>query len=225
MTTDVLHTIRLYGVMGQKFGRVHKRKLDIGSPADAVNALMHTIPGFSRFLTRSRDMGLAFTVFAGKRNLEEGDLRAPTDEGEDIRIAPVLRGRKGGVFQIILGAVLIAASFIPLLAPVSPYLLSTGIAMVAGGVVQMLTPLPRATGSTDKNGQQANTSFNGPVNTVAQGNPLPVFYGGPMPVGSVVASAGIRVMEADYTPTPTTGSVGFMGGGGGHGFTASVRMA
>jgi predicted phage tail protein len=226
-----LRTIRLYGVMGRTLGRVHKRKLEIGSPAEAVQAMMHTVPGFSRFLTRSRDMGLAFTVFAGKRNLGEGDLRTPVEADEDIRIAPVLRGRKQGVFQVILGAVLIVVGLYigvqsgGTAGAIAQGLVATGIGMIAGGVVQMLTPLPRTTKSSDKPGQQANTSFNGPVNTVAQGNSVPVFYGGPMPVGSVVASAGIRVKESDYTPTPTVGSVGFMGGGGGSGFNGVARLA
>jgi predicted phage tail protein len=222
-----MRTIRLYGKMGQLFGREHKYRLDVGSPAEAVHALMHTIPGFSRFLTRSRDMGLAFAVFAGKRNIGKDDLRLPVDDDADIRIAPIPRGRKGGIFQIILGAALIyVGAFTEVFsAGTSTQLIIAGIGMVAGGVVQLLTPIPRATGSTDKNGQKANTSFNGPVNTVAQGNSMPVFYGGPMPVGSVVASAGIRVMESDYTPTPTVGSVGFMGGGGGKGFVGTARTA
>jgi predicted phage tail protein len=223
-----LRTIVLYGPLRRMFGRVHKRQLDIGSPADAVNALMHTLPGFRRFLIRSPQQGLGFHVFAGRRNLGESDLYTPVEAGEEIRIAPVLRGRKSGIFQIILGAVLIFVGAYTALFSfgTSTALVELGVSMIAGGVVQLLTPIARARGGgTDKPGQQANTSFNGPVNTVAQGNPIPVFYGGPMPVGSVVASAGIRVLESDYTPTPTNGTSGFMGGGGGSGFTASVRNA
>lgn len=205
--------------MGQKFGRVHRLQLDVGSPADAVRALMAMVPGFRRYLIGSRDAGIAFTVFAASKNVAEAELRMPVRTDRDIRIAPIPRGKKGGIFQIILGAVLIVAgAYVQYLSggtptPLSTGLINAGIAMVVGGVIQLLTPTPRVKGSSDRGAAKANTSFTGPINTVSQGNPNPVFYGGPMKVGSMVASAGIRVKEADYTPTPTSGTTGFMGGG------------
>ena len=53
---------------------------------------------------------MRFACFAGKRNLAEDELGLPV--GDDaIRIAPVLAGAKGGgLFQTILGAVLLAAA-------------------------------------------------------------------------------------------------------------------
>jgi predicted phage tail protein len=115
----------------------------------------------------SKDRGIGFAVFVGKQNITKDELSHPVGSDE-IRIAPVILGSKnGGVFNIILGAVLIAASFIPFLAPVAPYLLSTGVAMVAGGVAQLLTPMPKGLSAKDKPANTPNYSFNGPINTQA----------------------------------------------------------
>jgi predicted phage tail protein len=53
------------------------------------------------------------------------------------------------VFQIILDAVLIAASFIPFLAPVAPYMQAAGYSMITGGAIQLLTPHPKEIGIKD----------------------------------------------------------------------------
>jgi predicted phage tail protein len=185
----MLRTIRLYGVLGKLFGREHK--LAVNSAQEAIRALGVVIPGFKRFLMRSREDGLTFAVFVGKTNIEREELPFPA--GQDaIRIAPVLSGSKqAGLFQTILGAVLIAASyFIPGLGPtVSMALLSSGVGMALGGVVQMLSPqVGGLSSSSADNGQ--SYYFNGAVNSTAQGNPVPVVYG-EVWCGSSVVSSGI----------------------------------
>jgi predicted phage tail protein len=69
-------------------------------------------------------------------------------------------------------------------------LLPVGIAMVAGGVMQMLSPQAKGLGTQDSPNNRPSYSFNGPVNTSVQGNPVPLLYGR-MTVGSAVISAGI----------------------------------
>ncbi len=98
--------------------------------------------------------------------------------------------KRGGLFQIVLGAVLIAASFVPGLSAFAPVLLHMGLAMVMGGVVQMLSPQATGLGTGDTGDNGASYNFNGAVNTQAQGNPVPLLYGR-MIVGSSVISAGI----------------------------------
>jgi len=71
-----------------------------------------------------------------------------------------------------------------------------------------LTPLPKSSGGSDQ-----AFGFSGPVNTTAQGNPVPIGYGR-LIVGSVVISAEILASDiaVNYVP-PTAGGVG----GGIHG--------
>lgn len=189
--TPKVRTVRLYGQLRARFGK--EFRLAVASPAEAVRALSVQLPGFQAFLMGAKDRGMAFAVFAGQRNLAEDQLHDPP--GEDmIRIAPVLQGSKrGGVLQTIVGAVLIVAGMV-----LSAYgfgavgvpLTHAGIAMVLGGVVQMLSPTQKGLGAQDSPANKPSYAFNGPVNTQAQGNPVPVAYGDPW-TGSAVVSGGI----------------------------------
>jgi predicted phage tail protein len=205
---DTLRTIRLYGKLGTQFGRVHR--LAVESTAEAVRALCALVPGFERELMTSRDRGVRYACFLGKKNISKDEL-ALSGGTEEIRIAPVLVGAKaGGVLQFIAGAVLVVAGYIVTglsygwAAPVGGAMISTGIAMMAGGVIQMLSPQPRPSSS---NGPENGASYNftGAVNTTAQGNPVPVLYGR-MIVGSAVISAGILAQEQAYAGAPLPGS-------------------
>ncbi|UYC12846.1 tail assembly protein [Xanthomonas sp. CFBP 8445] len=186
--------VRLYGALRARFGK--EFRLAVASPAEAVRALSVQLPGFQAFLMGAKDRGMAFAVFAGRRNLGEDQLHDPP--GEDmIRIAPVLQGAKrGGTLQVIVGAVLIAAGYAlstlsgGSLAWIGVPLTNAGIAMVLGGVVQMLSPTQKGLGAQDSPANKPSYAFNGPVNMQAQGNPVPVAYGDTW-CGSAVISGGI----------------------------------
>lgn len=186
--TEALREVRLYGIAGTRFGRVHR--LAVSSTAEAVRALSVLVPGFRRFLLEARDNGLTFAVFNGRRNLSEDDLDAPVG-GDAIRIAPVIIGSKsGGLFQTIFGAALMVvgavASFYG--QPWGAQLMGLGASMALGGIVQMLSP--QQTGLAGVNDNGTSYYFNGPVNSAAQGEPVSLVYG-EMVVGSKVASSGI----------------------------------
>ena len=193
----MLKTIRLYGKLGYRFGRVHR--MDVASPAEAVRALCSQLRGFKQFLLDTKG---GYGVFVGKRNIGENELRDPSGD-EDIRIAPFAVGAKSEWVQIIVGVVLVVVGYILSFTPfaaLSAPLVNLGMAMIIGGVVQMLIPQPKTAGPNDKGENQASTQFSGPVNTQAQGNIVPVMYGGPMIVGSAVVSAGIEVKDNAYVP-------------------------
>lgn len=190
---DRLRTIRLYGLLGARFGR--KFRLAVSNPAEAVRALCVLLPGFQQYLMGAKAKGMEFAVFVGRQNLSKDQLRDPPG-GDDIRIAPVLMGAKrAGALQTIVGAVLIVVGAIFSYTPVGVPLMKLGVAMAAGGIVQMLSPPPTGLGAKDSPENTPNYSMNGAVNTQAQGNPVPVAYGGHdtkgMFVGSAVISGGI----------------------------------
>lgn len=122
-------------------------------------------PGFEKFMLESQEKGLRFAVFNGKENIGEEDLGKPA--GRDvIRIAPVISGSKRArLLHTIVGAVLIAVSFIPGFQGLAP----AGIALVAGGVIQMLSPQAKGLGTQDSPNNRPSYSFNGAVNTCVQG--------------------------------------------------------
>lgn len=190
VTTHEYRMVRLYGVLGAKFGRYHR--LVVSTPQEAIKALSVTIPGFERFLQTAKDRGLTFAIFNGKRNIGRDELEFfGTD---DIRIAPIIIGSKsGGVFQTILGAVLVVAGFVASFTPfaaASPYLYMSGASMMLGGVVQMLSPMQGGLAMRESPDNKPSYAFGGPVNTIAQGNPVPIGYG-KRRIGGAVISAGI----------------------------------
>lgn len=191
--TERLRTIRLYGQLGSRFGRSFR--LAVNSPAEAVRALCAILPGFQQYLTRAKENGMAFAVFVGKQNLTRDQLQDPPGN-EDIRIAPVLLGSKrGGILNIIMGVVLIVVGVYTN----NVNLIVQGAVMVVGGVAQMLGPQPKGLGSQDSAENKPNYSMNGTVNTQAQGNPVPLAYGGHdqkgMLIGSAVISGGIMAED------------------------------
>lgn len=213
-----LRTVRLYGRLGAQFGRVHALDLDSRTPAEAFQALCSQHPGLQAYLTNAGSRGEVYAVFVGKMNIGRDRLDFPAND--DIRIAPILRGSKrAGVLQTIVGAVLVVVGSVATVTNFyggsawGPYLTQAGIGLMAGGIIQMLTPMPRGIHAKDRGASEASYNFNGPVNTQAQGNPVPYFAGGPMKIGSCVISAGIDTLDTS-TYAPGSGP-GHMGGGGG----------
>ncbi|HAL21897.1 MAG TPA: phage tail protein [Stenotrophomonas sp.] len=191
--TERMRTVRLYGQLGSRFGRSFR--LAVNSPAEAIRALCAIVPGFQQYLARAKEQGMAFAVFIGKQNITKDQLQDPPG-ADDIRIAPVLLGSKrGGVLNIILGVVMIVVG----VWTQNYNLVYSGAVMAIGGVVQMLGPQPKGLGSQDSVENQPSYSMNGTVNTQAQGNPVPVPYGGHdtkgMLVGSAVISGGIMAED------------------------------
>ncbi len=191
--------VRLYGRLGQAFGRLFEFALDTGSISEAIRALSCQVPGFKMYLLTSEQRGLRYAVFIGKDNKSKEQLCEASSAG-DIRIAPVLRGAKNPWFQIVLGAVLIWTGVGGYIGSsmIASAVTSMGVAMVLGGVTQLISPTPKGQKQADKADNAPSYVFNGAVNTQAQGNPVPLGYGR-MIVGSAVASAGIEA--SDYAPT------------------------
>ncbi|EKM6441887.1 tail assembly protein [Cronobacter malonaticus] len=190
-----LKTVRLYGALGARFGRVHR--LVIASPAEACRALSVILPGFEQYMQTAHLRGLRFAVFKGKKNIGRDELKHNSGE-EDIRIAPVIAGSKrGGVLQTILGAVLVVGALA--LGPVGigaiagSTAMSIGLmggSMMIGGVVQMLSPQPGGLASRQDPDNAPSYAFGGPVNTTAMGNPVGLLYG-EREIGGAIVSAGI----------------------------------
>lgn len=186
--SEKLRTIRLYGILGTKFGRVHR--LAVHNAREAAIALSVIVPGFEHFLMNSSEKGIEFAVFSGRRNLSADQLEDPAGS-QDIRIAPIVRGSKqGGLFQIIAGVVLLVVGFFTGGSTWGPALMLMGGALAISGAMSMFTQQPLTKETGDGVNNRASKSFSGVVNTVAQGNPVPLLYG-ELIVGSAVISAGI----------------------------------
>ncbi|RDC66587.1 tail assembly protein, partial [Morganella morganii] len=159
-----------------------------------------TIPGFERYLNTSKSRGLTYAVFRGKKNIGVDDLVFPVTD-DVIRIVPVVIGSKrGGLLQVIFGAVMVAAAFWTGGASVAAWgamhtgLAMTGVSMMLGGIIQMLSPQPGGLAMKDQGENKPSYAFGAPVNTVSQGYPVPIGYG-KRRIGGAVISAGIYVED------------------------------
>ena len=189
-----LTTIRLYGALGARFGRVHK--LAVQTSAEAVKALCINFDGLEDYLMNAKKNGMIFAVFRGKRNIGVQDFQELAGDS-DIRIAPVMEGsKKAGLFQTILGAVMVVAGIVVTglswgyAAPVGGAMISAGIGMMAGGIYQMLSPQPKGLQGRDDPENKPSYAFGGSVNTLAMGNPVALLYG-EREIGGAIISAGI----------------------------------
>ncbi|THB08602.1 tail assembly protein, partial [Citrobacter freundii] len=151
MATPGMARVCLHGDL-QRFGR--RFSLSIKTGAEAIYALAMQIPGFRQKMNdgwyQIRIAGLDVNETSLSARLHE-----PLPDGAIIHIVPRMAGAKsGGLFQVVLGAVAIAASFFTAGASLAAWgaalsagaisassvLFSMGAAMMLGGVAQMLTP-------------------------------------------------------------------------------------
>ncbi|EGO4473166.1 TPA: tail assembly protein [Escherichia coli] len=197
--------ICLYGDL-QRFGR--RIDLRVKTGAEAIRALATQLPAFRQKLSDGWYQVRIAGKDTGERELS-ARLHESLPDGAVIHLVPRTAGAKnGGVFQIVLGAVAIAASFFTAGASLAMWgaalsattlsattvLFSLGASMILGGVAQMLAPKPKTPRmQTTDNGKQ-NTYFSSLDNMVAQGNVLPVLYG-EMRVGSRVISQEISTAD------------------------------
>lgn len=201
----MLTTVRLYGRLGKGFGK--KWRLDVDTPAEAVRAINCLRPGFYDAILAMGDCDFGVTV--GGEQIGEDFLTFP-NQGKVISITPVVRGsgNSKGWIQVIAGAVLIIAGIALASTPLgvaSPYLIGTGISLILGGVAQLLSPSPKTDVDTS-NKTKPSYQFSNIVNTIGQGECVPVLYGRKW-IGSAVVSAGyenVDITQGSSTTNPTS---------------------
>jgi predicted phage tail protein len=203
----MLKTIKLYGVLGKKFGK--EFKLAVESTREAVKALSVQVPGFEQFMLTAHEHGLTFAVFQDDENISEDRIDFETG-AKVIKILPKVIGAGGdsGVLNLVLGVVLIVAGYFAFGAttPYGAALIGAGIGMSIGGIAQMLAPKVDAQ-DQNQDGNKSNFGFGGAVTTIAQGNPVPILYG-QREVGGFIVNAGQFAVD-----TFSSADAGFTGGG------------
>ena len=193
---SAMREIHLYGPLAAEFGRVHR--FAVGSVAEALRALCANFPTFER---RFLEVAQHYRVRIGRRSLARvEDAGLPVGQRETIRIVPLVRGAKSGWSQVLIGAALIAASFIPGLNVVvfgqvtlANLVGTIGFSMALGGVASLLSPQPKLEANAAEE-RKPSYNFSGAQNVSAQGNPVPIGYGR-LIVGSAVITAGISTED------------------------------
>jgi predicted phage tail protein len=193
-------TILLYGHLAKQFGKRHR--LNVRSPAEAIRAFCANYHDFRDAIMLHDQPG--YRVLAGKedRAFDVG-MQLPVGSSKIIKIIPVIAGSSGGFSRILLGAALIGASFfLPATAIglteiglfATSALSSIGFSLLLGGISSLLFSPPKASNSTERPENRPSYNFNGAINTITQGNCVPVAYGR-IRVGSQVISAGTETVN------------------------------
>jgi predicted phage tail protein len=177
-----IRNIKLYGHLGRQFGKQHQ--FDISTPTEALRALKVNFPDFEKAL---RDHKAGYHVFVGFDDIDTSQLSNPFG-GEVVRIVPAVVGSGAEIGTFIWDAIAYAVD-----AYTSSALVAFAVNMIAFATASsLLSSSPKAGASSSQPSNLASYSFNGAVNTAAQGNPVPVGYG-MLLVGSQVISAGLAV--------------------------------
>tara|TARA_R100001510_G_scaffold4985_1_gene3926 strand:- start:1874 stop:2497 length:624 start_codon:yes stop_codon:yes gene_type:complete len=204
----MLRNIRLYGQLAKFAGR-SVLKADLSTTAEAVRMLIVNFPAIETHMADQH-----YKVLVGDTSLTLDDLHSPVGQ-EEIKIVPVVVGAGGGTGQILAGVALVALSFVSLGAGTafagiggstllggtaaagigSTFLATAGLALVLGGVAQLISPVPATPqGADTEQDPRKSFSFSGIQNTSRGGTPVPIVYGKTL-TGSVVISAGIDTVQ------------------------------
>lgn len=189
-----LKVIKLSGSLGRRFGVFHKMAVD--SYPEAIRALSSQVEGFKDYMQSEVGSRMKYAVFVDGKNIGQHDEKS-WKCAREVRIVPVPTGSKsGGLFNVVLGAVIMATAFITggaSLAAMGAFASSAfmmGGAIALGGVMQMISPQQ---GGMKLQSQSAENkpsyAFGGAVNTTAAGYPVPLPYGY-RTVGGAIWSAG-----------------------------------
>ncbi|MGU9821163.1 tail assembly protein [Pseudomonas sp. LF090] len=176
-------SIKLSGSLAQKFGRLHRRQVASGDTWEVFRALKATIEGFEEEIKRLDRLGLRFAIFRNRKNVGADEFGM--GGAKEIRIVPVVEGAKrAGLLQTILGVVLIAASYFT-----GGSTLASGIALLAGGVIQMLSPQAAGLKQSASPENMPSYAFGSAKNTTASGNPVPICIGDRRWGGAIISAS------------------------------------
>jgi len=181
----MVREIRLYGDLGRRFGRVHR--YDVNSPGEALRALRANYGRkWERYMFDQRDA--PFRLLLDDQIIDLERMVQPMGP-EVLKIVPVICGGKNAVWGIVIGVALIALAgpiggFIggPAMlgfgaATITSAIAAVGLGLALMGVSQLLFKPPKIQTTEPTQNQPSYSFANGAVNTVGQGNPVPVGYG------------------------------------------------
>lgn len=201
-----MKTIILTGRLGKKFGRTFK--FDVASPAEAVRALCTLIDGFEQEIRKGAYRIIKQYQDGNLLSHSENDLALSFGERAHVlRIEPAKIGAKSGIFNVILGVVLVGAAFLLTGGTLAATAFTAFGYGVTGGQLALVGGLMALSGVSsmlastmmqqDSETEPSSFMISSPTNWAEQGHPVPLVYGYNVFCGSVVVSSGINTEDFD----------------------------
>lgn len=217
----MLRDIYFYGRLENRYG--HRHRYDVDSPVELARCMQANYGDFYRQIRGGRFQFVRGDRFHGDfLGPEHLTLRLGA---EPLHVVPVPEGAGGDskpIITAVLGVALIAAAVIIPGAPAAAAeaglegfkaamaggviipglgcitygsVALLGATLALGGISQLLAPTPQVTDYSNREKDKVSWLFTGSFNRTEQGGAIPVIYGGPIRVGSIQASFGIRVED------------------------------
>jgi predicted phage tail protein len=183
----------------KKFGN---HKFFVNTPAEAIKAMLMQNKDFDKAFRAAGKRGVQFAIRTEKRDITNTD-QLHMGKPKVVKLIPKYSGGKNSGMTFLAVAAIIAATVLTagaagfgagawFAAGSTSAMVATSVAisLALGGITQLLAPQPEGLKTTSDPENKASYAFGGPVNTTAQGQPVPVFYGY-REVGGAVVSATI----------------------------------
>jgi predicted phage tail protein len=167
-------------------------------------------------------MTKAFDPINGRRHAvqvlgfdtDQSLLRKLRDDETEIHLVPAIYGgKKGGLFKIIIGTIIVAAALVATGGAFGGFIAAgggltaagtvafLGATLILGGLMELLSPAPKA----DVGDKQEGSKYLGaPGNTVKAGTRIPLIYGEHMHFGHYVS---FNISTAEANPNPNTDNI------------------
>ncbi len=217
MSTNLVK-LKLWGEMSEYLGH-SEWELNVKSVQEAIAALNTlTRNKFSDFFIKKNKLQAKYRVLINGQDficeekelnennwqsINNSELVIKKEDLKTIDIVPLIEssGQAGGIITAILGVILIIVGIIIGWTGVGVALIVAGIGLLGAGVVALLSKPPTFNYNQNlDNAVSQSYLFNGPTNTVGEGNPAPIGYG-TMLIGSNVISAGYKITQFQTTYT------------------------
>ena len=192
--------VKLHGKLGRFVGK-DEWKLNVSSVGEAMHAVnSQSNDSIRKFFLKRENMYSGYDVLINNvktnpsENVKFNDLTISRDDIERIDIIPVLEGSGFGSWAgILMGGVGLFYSNSPSAALTSIMLMVMGVSNLLSEPPELPAQKAIANPSTDPTKLANSYLFNGPVNTINEGGPVPLGYGR-LIIGSqvIMASHGIR---------------------------------
>lgn len=195
----MIRTVHLHGKLKEITG-VAEIKLDVSTPQELFSALRSQVPLWRIVQSEYPEMNIILSD-ENKQNVEAVDINTfwfpLSKRAAHIHIAPVISGSGTETVAYLI----MEYEFSYAAAVAVTIALNVAAAVALSYVANALAPSPDTSGGNPTDARPSFL-FNGAVNVVEQGYPVPLVYGTHM-TGSVVVSVGVDVAELPYTSSVT----------------------
>lgn len=171
--------IKLHGIFAERYGDEHYIEAD--TVAEAIEGFGRQVNFYTELLLDDRPLCRVVGFYTEESFYEK-------TEQKEIHLVPAMIGG-GPIARIVIGVNLIAASILVNAIPgvgqvLSPILMSLGISMILGGIMQLFSKAPTVNKDKDP---EASKYLSFSDNTVEIGTVIPLQYGRGPATGHILA--------------------------------------